>query len=134
EYLMEARHLDGTTFPAKMEFATASYEGEPCIQVVFRRREELDPELAREVEELRQRDQVTGLLNRPTFMRLLEDVVARVGRDGGQYGFLLLEPDHYARLLPDIGLDAADALVAALADRVRSVLDPDVPVARFGEH
>ncbi|RRN54791.1 EAL domain-containing protein [Pseudoxanthomonas sp. SGNA-20] len=133
EYLMEARHLDGSTFPAKMEFATATYEGEPCIQVVFRRREELDPELAREVEELRQRDQVTGLLNRPTFMRMLEDAVARVGRDGGQYGFLLLEPDHYARLLPDIGLDAADAFIAALAERVRSALPPEVPVARFGE-
>src|SRR5690606_17162851 len=134
EYLMEARHLDGTTFPAKMEFATASYEGEPCIQVVFRRREELDPELAREVEELRQRDQVTGLLNRPTFMRLLEDVVARVGRDGGQYGFRRLYPDPYARLLPDRGLVAAVAVAVALADRGRRVLGPGVPVARFGEH
>ncbi len=134
EYLMEARHLDGTTFPAKLEFATASYEGEPCVQVVFRRREELDPELAREVEELRQRDQVTGLLNRPTFMRLLEDAVARIGREGGQYGFLLVEPDHYARLLPDIGLDAADAMVAALAERVRSAVEEEVKVARFGEH
>ena len=134
EYLMEARHLDGCTFPAKMEFTTATYEGESCVQVVFRRREELDPELAREVEELRQRDQATGLLNRPTFMRLLEDAVARIGRDGGQYGFLLLEPDHYARILPDIGLDAADAMVAALAERVRSAVDGEIKVARFGEH
>ncbi|HRF84371.1 MAG TPA: EAL domain-containing protein, partial [Pseudoxanthomonas sp.] len=134
EYLMEARRIDGSTFPAKMEFATATYEGEACVQVVFRRREELDPELAREVEELRQRDQATGLLNRQTFMRLLEDAVAVVGRDGGQYGFLLVEPDHYARLLPDIGLDSADALAAALAERVRGALDPDVRTARFGEH
>ncbi|KAF1705294.1 GGDEF/EAL domain-containing response regulator [Pseudoxanthomonas kaohsiungensis] len=134
EYLMEARHVDGSTFPAKLEFATATYEGEPCVQVVFRRREELDPELAREVEELRRRDQVTGLLNRPTFMHLLEDAVAAVGRDGGQYGFLLVEPDHYARLLPDIGLDSADALVAALAERVRSTIDANVKAARFGEH
>lgn len=83
-----------------MEFATATYEGEPCIQVVFRRREEFDPELAREVEDLRQRDQVTGLLNRPTFMVALEQAVARAGRSEGQSGFLLIEPDHYARLLP----------------------------------
>jgi len=134
EYLMEARHVDGSTFPAKLEFTTASYEGEACVQVVFRRREELDPELAREVEELRQRDQVTGLLNRPTFMRLLEDAVAAVGRDGGQYGFLLVEPDHYARLLPDIGLDSADALIAALAERVRTSVNAGVKAARFGEH
>lgn len=134
EYPMEARRIDGSTFPAKMEFATATYEGEPCVQVVLRRREELDPELAREVEALRQRDQVTGLLNRPTFLRLLEDTVAEVGREGGQYGFLLVEPDHYARLLPDIGLDSADALAAALAERVRGALDADARTARFGEH
>ena len=134
EYLMEARRIDGSTFPARLEFATATWEGEACVQVVFRRREELDPELAREVEELRQRDPATGLLNRPTFMRLLEDAVAAVGRDGGQYGFLLLEPDHYGRLLPDIGLDAADALAIALAERVRAAVDADARVARFGEH
>ena len=134
EYLMEARRIDGSTFPARLEFATATWEGEACVQVVFRRREELDPELAREVEELRQRDPATGLLNRPTFMRMLEDAVAAVGRDGGQYGFLLLEPDHYARLLPDIGLDAADVLAAALAERVRSAVDAQARVARFGEH
>src|SRR5690606_595734 len=68
---LEARDGDGNPFPAVMEFTPASYEGEPCLQVVFRR-QELDPELAREVEELRQRDQVTGLLNRPTFLQALE--------------------------------------------------------------
>jgi GGDEF domain-containing protein len=64
---------------------------------------EFDPELAREVEDLRQRGQVTGLLNRPTFMLQLESAVARAGRSGGEFGLLLIEPDHYARLLPDIG-------------------------------
>jgi diguanylate cyclase (GGDEF)-like protein len=126
--------MEGESFPATMEFATASYEGEACVQVVFRRREEFDPELAREVEDLRQRDQVTGLLNRPTFMLALENAVAQVGRGDGHYGFLLVEPDHYTRLLADIGLDSADALVAALAQHLAAAIDGDVQAARFGEH
>ncbi|MFT3762959.1 MAG: EAL domain-containing protein [Pseudoxanthomonas sp.] len=135
DFALEARTADGATFPAMLEFATATYEGEACVQVVFRRREEtIDPELAREVEELRQRDPVTGLLNRPTFLRELEDAVAAAGRGDAQYGLLLVEPDHYARLLPEIGLDAADALVAAFAARLSSALDPDMRAARFGEH
>ncbi|MFT3756597.1 MAG: EAL domain-containing protein [Pseudoxanthomonas sp.] len=135
DFELEARTLDGDTFPATLEFATATYEGEACVQVVFRRREEtIDPELAREVEELRQRDAVTGLLNRPTFLRELEDAVAIAGRGEAQYGLLLVEPDHYAKLLPEIGLDAADALVAAFAARLTSVLEPDMRAARFGEH
>ncbi|MCF7220857.1 EAL domain-containing response regulator [Marilutibacter chinensis] len=132
-YELEARGLDGSAFPAVMEFTAATYEGEPCQQVVLRR-QELDPELAREVEELRQRDQVTGLLNRPTFLRALEDTVADAAEKASQHALLLIEPDHYARLLQDIGLDEADDLVAACARRLREVLGPDDIAARFGEH
>lgn len=133
-YATQARGADGETFPATMEFATATWEGEPCIQVVFRRREEVDPELTRELEALRQRDAVTGLLNRPTFLHALEDAVARVGRGEALYGLLLLEPDHYARLLPDIGIDSADALVAALAAHLRDSLGEEATIARVGDH
>jgi diguanylate cyclase (GGDEF)-like protein/PAS domain S-box-containing protein len=134
-YELEARGANGETFPATMEFTQAMYEGEPCLQVVFRR-QEFDPELAREVEELRQRDQVTGLLNRPTFLRALEDAVADAGKERGTHGLLLVEPDHYQRLLHEIGLDSADAIAVALARRLQQALagQPDALAARFGEH
>jgi diguanylate cyclase (GGDEF)-like protein/PAS domain S-box-containing protein len=137
-YELKARDLEGNDFPAVMEFTPALYEGEPCLQVVFRR-QEVDPELAREVEALRQRDQVTGLLNRPTFLRALEDAVADAAQNQAQYGLLLLEPDHYQRLLQEIGLDSADAMLAALAERLRGVIGPQLEdgtaqAARFGEH
>lgn len=130
---VEARTLDGNQFPAVMEFTPAMYEGEHCLQLVLRR-QELDPALAREVEELRQRDQVTGLLNRPTFLRALEDAVADAAQNGTPHGFLLIEPDYYAKLLQDIGLDAADDLVAACAERLRTSVPEGVVLARFGEH
>ena len=130
---LEARSLDGESFPATLEFATASYEGESCVQVVFRRREEFDPELAREVEDLRQRDMVTGLLNRPTFLRELEDAVSQVARGESQFALLLVEPDHYQRLLQDIGIDSADDFMAALAARLNDKLEKGTLAARFGE-
>ena len=129
---LEARTLDGDQFPATLEFATATYEGEPCVQIVFRRREEFDPELAREVEDLRQRDVVTGLLNRPTFLQALEDAVSQVAR-GEHYSLLLVEPDHYQRLLQDIGIDSADALMAELAGRLAEKINSNATAARFGE-
>lgn len=132
-YELEAHDIEGNAFPAVMEFTPALYEGEPCLQVVFRR-QEMDPILAREVEELRQRDQVTGLLNRTTFLHALEDAVAGVAKNREQHGLLLLEPDHYQRLLQDIGLDSADAILAAIAERLRSVLDDNALAARFGDH
>jgi diguanylate cyclase (GGDEF)-like protein/PAS domain S-box-containing protein len=137
-YELEARDIEGNAFPAVMEFTPALYEGEPCLQVVLRR-QETDPELAREVEELRQRDQVTGLLNRPTFLHALENAVSDAAQNQGQHGLMLLEPDHYQRLLHEIGLDSADAMLAALAERLRGVLDGALAdgtavAARFGEH
>ena len=137
-YELEARDLDGNAFPAAMEFTQAQYEGEPCLQVVLRR-QEFDPELAHELEELRQRDQVTGLLNRPTFLRALEDAVDNAGQNLGQHGLLMIEADHYHKLLLDIGLDSADTLLAAVGERLQQVLrdaglaDKAV-AARFSEH
>ncbi|HUH91158.1 MAG TPA: EAL domain-containing protein [Lysobacter sp.] len=132
-YELEALTLDGASFPAVMEFASASYEGEACQQVILRR-QELDPELVREVEELRHRDQATGLLNRATFLRALEDAVADAAQNAGRQGLLLIEPDHYAHLLQGIGLDASDDLIGACAQRLLGVLGDNDIVARFSEH
>ena len=133
-YELEARAMNGDTFPAVMEFTSAVYEGESCLQVVFRRREEIDPELAREVEQLRQRDSSTGLLNRPTFILSLEDAVARAGRGEMQFGLLLIEPDNYTHILASIGLDHADTMISALALHLESQLQDDTLIARFGDN
>jgi diguanylate cyclase (GGDEF)-like protein/PAS domain S-box-containing protein len=132
-YELEARDIAGNAFPAIMEFSSAAYEGEPCLQVVFRR-QEVDSELAQEIEELRQRDQVTGLLNRPTFLRMLEDAVAEAAGGNRQHALLMIEPDHYQRLLGEIGLDAADKILAAMGERLRTILGDDAVAARYSEH
>ncbi|MEJ7746488.1 MAG: EAL domain-containing protein [Luteimonas sp.] len=132
-YELEARGMDGNGFPAVMEFTAATYEGEACQQIVFRRQEN-DPELARELEALRRVDQVTGLLNRQTFLHALDDAVAGAAQHGANHGLLLIEPDHHQQLLQEIGLDSADALAAALAARIRPLLRDSDEAARFGEH
>jgi diguanylate cyclase (GGDEF)-like protein/PAS domain S-box-containing protein len=131
---LTARDIDGEDFPAIMEFTAAQYEGEACQQVIFRRQAvEQDPELARQVEELKQRDQATGLLNRPTFLGLLDGAVAEAAGQGAAHGLLLIEPDHYAQLIEVIGLDAADDLMTAMGQRLDSVANGAI-TARFGEH
>ncbi|HKN78008.1 MAG TPA: EAL domain-containing protein [Lysobacter sp.] len=132
-YELEAIDQNDNHFPAVMEFTPAFYDGEACIQIVFRR-QEADPALAREVEELRQRDQVTGLLNRATFLQTLEVAVAGTAQSGAHHGLLLVEPDHFVRMVQEIGLAHADDLIAALGERLRSALGADDVAARFGEH
>ena len=131
---LTAHDIEGNDFPAVMEFTAAQYEGEACQQVIFRRQaQDADPELARQVEELKQRDAGTGLLNRPTFLGLLDAAVAEAASQAAQHGLLLIEPDHYAQLLQVIGLDAADELMAAMGQRLDRVAGGAI-TGRFGEH
>lgn len=134
-YELEARDADGQSFSAVMEFTQAMYEGEPCQQVVIRRQDH-DTELAREVEALRQRDQVTGLLNRQAFLRAVEEAVADAAGNRNHHGLLLIEPDNYQRLLSGTGIGLADDIVVALAKRLEQVLgeDANTLIARFAEH
>ncbi len=137
---LQMRDSEGNEFPAIMEFTQAKYEGEPCLQVVIRR-QEIDPALAQEVEELRRRDEelrrldiVTGLLNRQTFLQALEDRVADAANHGHEHALLLIELDHLSQLQQQVGLDNIDELPVAVARRLRRLVPESIPIARVGEN
>lgn len=127
------RRTDGGSFEATMEFAHANYEGERCLQIVLRHKR-VDEELARELDALRQRDPVTGLYNRQHFLQELERAVAEAAGGRSDQAILLLAPDNYDSLLPQIGLDQADALLAAVAARLAEAVPETALAARFSGH
>ncbi|MCK7593811.1 EAL domain-containing response regulator [Pseudomarimonas salicorniae] len=130
---LTAQRGDGSAFEAVMEFAQASYEGEPCLQVIFRQRS-IDAEVVRELDELRQRDQVTGLYNRQHFLAEVDHTAARAAEGEKELALLLIEIDNYASVLAEIGLGNTDSLLEACAQRLQKVLGDEQVLARFGEH
>jgi diguanylate cyclase (GGDEF)-like protein/PAS domain S-box-containing protein len=130
---LQAQRSDGSTFDAVMEFTHATYEGESCLQIVFRQ-QAVDPDMVKELDTLRQRDALTGLFNRQHFMTELESAVVRATEGKGQQAFLLVEPDHYENLLGEIGLAAADDLIKGIADRLSAALDAETIAARLSDH
>ena len=130
---LQAQRSDGSTFDAVMEFTHATYEGESCLQIVFRQ-QTVDPDMVKELDTLRQRDALTGLYNRQHFMTELESAVVRATEGKGHQAFLLVEPDHYENLVGEIGLAAADDLVKGIADRLSSALDVETVAARLSDH
>src|SRR5688572_16293168 len=130
---LKAQRADGSSFDAVMEFAQATYEGEACLQIIFRQ-QTVDPEMVKELDTLRQRDALTGLYNRQHFMTEVEAAVARAAEGQGQQAFLLIEPDHYENLLAEIGLAHADELVKVIADRLATALDEQTLAARLSDH
>jgi diguanylate cyclase (GGDEF)-like protein/PAS domain S-box-containing protein len=130
---LRARRADGSDFDATLEFAQASYEGESCLQIIFRQRT-IDADMARELDELRYRDQTTGLSNRRHFLEQLEPMVAAAAGGRNDQVLLLIEPDHYSVLMQDIGIAHTDEFLARLAARLVETVGDKVISARFGDH
>ena len=128
-----AMRADGETFDAVMEFATASYEGEPCLQIVMRP-QLVDAEMVKELDELRQRDQTTGLYNRQYFLGELDQVIVAAEQGRRNQALLLLELDNYTTLLNSIGVSHADDLLQRSAERVAATVGDRALVARFTDH
>ncbi|GFZ96016.1 GGDEF/EAL domain-containing response regulator [Dyella caseinilytica] len=126
---LHARRADGSTFPATAEFAHATFEGEPCLQIVFRR-QQIDPAL---VEQL-QRDSVTGLFNRARTLELIDNAVAAASEGRKGQTLLLIEPDNWGQIVNGIGLGKADELLAAFAKRVSAQLGQEDVAGLLAEH
>ena len=130
---LKAQRADGSTFDAVMEFAEASYEGEPCQQIIFRR-QEANPELAKELDALRSRDLVTDLYNRQHAINELDSAVAQVATGASSRALLLLEPDNFKQVLDTIGIGNADLLLGDIANLMRRHLKESDLAARFADH
>jgi diguanylate cyclase (GGDEF)-like protein/PAS domain S-box-containing protein len=128
-----AQRTDGSNFDAIMEFTQATYEGEACLQIVFRQ-QTVDAEMVKELDTLRQRDAVTGLYNRQHFMTEIEAAVAGAAAGKGTQSLLLIEPDNYETRLGEIGLGLADDLLKQISMRLQSTLGEKTAAARFADH
>jgi diguanylate cyclase (GGDEF)-like protein/PAS domain S-box-containing protein len=126
---LRARRADGNHLDATVEFAPATFEGEPCLQIVFRR-QLVDPAVLEQL----QRDSVTGLFNRARTLECVDDVVAAAAKGKKGQSLLLVEPDNWASIVAGIGLGKADELLASFAGRIRMLLGTDDVAGMLAEH
>lgn len=124
---------DGSQFDAVMEFSPATYEGESCLQIVFRQ-QTIDADMAKELDNLRQRDATTNLYNRQFFITETEAVVAAAVSGKANQSLLLIEPDNYDNRIEEVGMALADEVLKKMADRLQGMMDEHSIVARFADH
>ncbi|MGA6098270.1 EAL domain-containing protein [Stutzerimonas marianensis] len=122
---------DGGNFKASMHFSPASYDGEPCIQVVIRA--ESDNAELEKLREISSQDLVTGLHNRNHFLELLDNAVERAVKAGQGASLAYLRVDRFASLQADLGLGNSDRLLAELAQILRAHFADKAQLARFGD-
>lgn len=130
---LTAQRGDGSAFDAVMEFAPATYEGEPCQQIVFRLPAS-DNATEEELRRLKTQDQLTGLYNRAHFLELLDHAVARAIDGATDQALLLLEPDNYRSVIDTVGIAGADDLLRQLAETIKQRLRETDRAGRIGDH
>lgn len=130
---IKARRPDGQAFDATIEFAEASYEGEACQQITFRR-QLVDADMAQELDALRSRDLVTELYNRQHMIMGLDRCAAAAANGESDQALMLVEPDNFRHVLDTIGLGNTDVLLGDLANLMRRHLkESDLP-GRLADH
>ncbi|MBS1887768.1 MAG: EAL domain-containing protein [Actinobacteria bacterium] len=77
-------------------------------------------------------DALTGLPNRLSFVDSVDEALGRSSVSGSPVGILFLDLDHFKLINDSLGHHAGDALLRAVAPRLRAHLRPGDIVARFG--
>ena len=84
------------------------------------------------IERLAYSDNLTGLGNRPYFIRCLEERFAR--RDSQAFSLLLVDIDNFKRINDSLGHPTGDKLLVSLAKRLRNTLGPAHLLARLASN
>lgn len=107
-------------------------QGEEALQMTVLR--DLSAEVAAQVHirRLSDQDSLTGLPNRPTFMKRLDELAAEAAAEGLPLALLFIDLDHFKRVNDLLGHPAGDALLRTVALRLTGHLRSTDLVARFG--
>ncbi|MCG6962132.1 MAG: EAL domain-containing protein [Acidobacteria bacterium] len=86
---------------------------------------------SRQVERLAFYDSLTGLANRELFLMRLSEVVIRARGGAARPALLLLDLDRFKIINDSLGYATGDALLTAVARRLRGLVSPDDTLARI---
>ncbi len=127
--------VDGETRNVVMEFSAASWDGEPCTQVLIREQAS-SADLEAQLAAMGRQDVLTGLYNRAAFIEELEHSISASldSETGAQSGLLYLQPDNVEAIRENLGVSALDQVMADLARIVRTQIGDGHVAGRYSDH
>ncbi|MCL6415619.1 EAL domain-containing protein [Aestuariirhabdus sp. Z084] len=123
---------DESQFKANMEFSPASYDGEPCEQVVIRV-DTGNPELEEKLKEISTQDLVTGLFNRDYFSQQLDAAIERAVATNKNSSVFYFSLDNFAEIREKAGISGTDLVLTDIGSLLKeNVPSPNI-LARYGD-
>jgi len=123
---------EGKVFSAQMSLSSATYDGEPCTQIIIRTHA-ADAELQEKLREITSQDLLTGMLNRPAFLQELDKTVQQALQTRKASAVYFISIDHFSKVKSNVGLAGADLVLADIAGIMRQHSRADDVLARFGD-
>lgn len=123
EFEFESVRGDGSTFEAKLQLAAATYEGEPCLQVIIQpNNTENTALLAKKLAAAERIDTLTGLFNRRGYEAVLTQLREQVIAQTGVAGLLAIRIDNLGKINSSLGIQGVDNTVLSVSHVLQQAL------------
>jgi len=126
-------HSDDSEFNIHMSFSSASYEGEPCTQIVIRKIETDSEALQEKIKEMTSHDLVTGLHNKPYFNEQLEVAYQQVLSQSTRQLVIHIGIANFSEIKSKAGTAGTDVIVKQVADKLMESRTKDSILARYSD-
>ena len=131
EFTFESVRKDNTTFAAKLQLAAATYDGQPCLQVIIQPNEQVNhAQLAKKLEAMERIDKTTGLFNRHGFERLFAKLHDVIVAKNLSVGLMAVRIDNVGKIHASVGIEGLDDVVIAVANNLQQQLTEVVGIER----
>ncbi|OUS26786.1 ferrous iron transporter C [Gammaproteobacteria bacterium 45_16_T64] len=122
---------DGSEIQSRMSFSSATFDSEPCTQIVIRTNQ-ADAELQERLKEISSQDLLTGLYNRSHFTHELDTTIESAINKSQTSVVLYIQLDNFSTIQSDVGMAGADIVLSDMATLLRDMF-PKNTLARFGD-
>jgi len=131
ELELKMRTDKGEAMEVTLEFSRASYDSEPCTQILIRAAADTS-ELEEQINYLHQHDIVSDLINRQSFMDKLKSSITLAMNGIHQSAVVYFAIDEFQSVREKIGIAGCDTLIGDIAIILKENAIEKQIVARFG--
>ncbi|MFQ3230039.1 EAL domain-containing protein [Reinekea sp.] len=129
----QGKHAEGAEFSIHMTFSAATYESEPCTQIVIRRNE-ADSELLQEkIKEISSQDLVTGLYNKLYFNEQLDNAYQRAVSDSKRCLVGHIGIANFVDIKSLAGVAGTDVILKQIAELLIQTQPKGAIIARYSD-
>jgi len=126
-------HSSGELIEATLEFTRASYDGEPCTQILIRSAADTS-ELEEQINYLHQHDLITSLYNHQYFMDELKNSISQAMNGLQKSAMFYIAIDNFQSIRDRVGISGCDVLIGDIAKILKEHAIDGQIVARFGAY